>query len=101
VVATVKVEVTEVVGGLKRATSVVGGVGRVPLVDLTGEGASAPPAFGARRAGALPLAAQEVRAVAAHHEEVVEALAGVEVPPVVAVAAAVVVVAVVVVADEG
>jgi hypothetical protein len=99
--ATVKVEVTEVEEGLKRATSVVGVGGRVPLVDLTGEGASAPPAFAAQKVVGLPLAAQGVLAVAAHHEVVVEALAGVEVPPVVAVAAAVVVVAVVVVADEG
>jgi len=47
-------QVKEVVGNLRPATSVVVLVGKVLLVDRTGEEASGPPVFGARKAAVLP-----------------------------------------------
>ena len=65
-------QVQEVKRGFKRATSAVGVVGTMPLVDQTGEEASAPQAFGVRRAGTLLLAAREVSVVVVRHAAVAD-----------------------------
>jgi hypothetical protein len=68
----VKVQVTEVVESLKRATSVVAEAARMPWVALGMEETNVRRAIAARRAGALPRAALAVRGVrraaaAVHH----------------------------------
>ena len=59
----VKVQVTEVVESLKRATSVVVEAARMPWVALGMEEANVLPVIEVRRAGALPRAALAVRGV--------------------------------------
>ena len=68
----VKVQVTEVVESLKRATSVVAEAARMPWVALGMEETNVLPVIEVRRAGALPRAALAVRGVrgaaaAVHH----------------------------------
>ena len=68
----VKVQVTEVVESLKRATSVVAEAARMPWVGLGMEETNVLPVIEVRRAGALPRAALAVRGVrgaaaAVHH----------------------------------
>jgi hypothetical protein len=90
----VAAQVIKVVESLKPATSVVAEAVRVPWVVLEREEASVLPVIGARRAGALPRVARAAlglrRAEVAVHRVAVE-----EEPPEVAVAVAVVAAAVV------